>query len=148
MTNQFNRLCCPMCGEIDAVRKVSAIYSDGTQTGDFSGYYYGSVSGKNLGWTSGSVRMNGVSQTHLSQRLTPPTKPQLDKRPMILSIVGSLIPGIGILILYPALIWFIFTIISWLINRKRLWSEWERQMNAWSRQYYCHRCDIVIDPAV
>lgn len=54
---------CPQCGQIDRVEKVSALVGAGTAAGIYTGN------------TSGSGVIASISQTALSQKLSPPTKP-------------------------------------------------------------------------
>lgn len=65
-------LYCPQCGQIDSVRKVSAIVSDGTSSSRYMGY------GDGIGYSSHGmivmdqiINVTGGSQTQLSQLLMP-----------------------------------------------------------------------------
>nr|HET6901534.1 hypothetical protein [Ktedonobacteraceae bacterium] len=74
---------CPQCGQIDRVEKVSALVGAGTAAGLYTGN------------TSGSGVIAGISQTALSQKLSPPTKPTY-QNPW--GCVSSFITGMGIFI--------------------------------------------------
>jgi len=69
-------LTCPQCGQIDSVRKVSAIVSDGTSSSWYSGY------GDGIGYSAHGMMVmdevmtfTGSSQTELSHLLSPPIRP-------------------------------------------------------------------------
>src|SRR6266705_4917183 len=66
-------LSCPHCGQLDSVRKVSAIVSSGTSSGSYTGY------GDGIGYSSSGmiimdelITLTGSSQTQLSSLLSPP----------------------------------------------------------------------------
>lgn len=73
MLNQSS-LVCPQCGQIDAVRKVTSIASEGIQVGEYQATTKLEWGGKTyyLPTTQGTA-----SKTLLSQRLLPPLKPSM-----------------------------------------------------------------------
>lgn len=80
MTNQQNYNC-PQCGQVDRVEKVSALVGAGTS----AGLYGGPALGSNV--------LVGASQTAMSQKLSPPTKPSYQSP---WGCVSSFVTGVGI----------------------------------------------------
>jgi len=68
---------CPNCGRLDAVRKVSAVYDEGTSKSRYSGSTAGlSFGGGGTTTSIGAVSLSGFSQSQLSMRMAPPAAPR------------------------------------------------------------------------
>lgn len=73
---------CPNCGELDAVQKVSAIYSMGTSLGQYKGHDPLQIKGQTFLFP---VQKEIKSTTRLAQSLAPPTVPPEPIAPQITS---------------------------------------------------------------
>ncbi len=168
-------LTCPQCGQIDSVRKVSAIVSDGTSSGTFSGY------GDGIGYSAHGmivmdevITITGSSQTELSWFLSPPIEPSAKYFGGILlimivsGIMGLLIICIGFDNIFASQFEFgIFLLLFGLlclgiaiwtsnsytklnkseqIRFKKELHAWEKAIHRWQQLYYCYRCDGVYLP--
>jgi hypothetical protein len=146
---------CPQCGEIDAVRKVSAIYNGGFST----------VQNNSPLVPYGVVSRTITTITPLAQKLAPPPEPE---KPggmtagclLVLLLIGfvsscsissdqslgSPILGLGITIA------LIFLVNKFIIEppqktyKEKLKPEWDEAIQKWSELYYCSRNDCVFDP--
>ena len=70
-------LICPKCGNDGSIRKVSAIWADGTREMNSSGPTTGmgmAPDGSPV-FVMGTTHQSGISQTYLAQKLAPPHKP-------------------------------------------------------------------------
>jgi len=68
---------CPQCGQLDKVQKVSALFSQGTQ---HTSYETPSAAVQIKDTTFyGTQERNAISRTALSQKLMPPSKPDIQK---------------------------------------------------------------------
>jgi len=168
MTTEISPVC-PRCGQFDAVRKVSAIVSEGVSVGEYHGV--------------ASLRLN----TLLAQKLAFPEWKEMerafnsfDPEPgpnsnwfaaiMVASLIVGSIGGVLILqALNPMLGLFLgmplggggAMLITYLVfkmifpNMGRQGREWlarrnewyQRAKKTWNQLYYCARDDIVFDPA-
>ena len=79
-SDAWQDLRCPRCGQIDQVRKASAIVAQGTERQHLAGSSstMGAIGGQTHGVivAGGKVALTGVSATELSQRLAPPAQPE------------------------------------------------------------------------
>jgi uncharacterized membrane protein len=84
---------CPICGNDDAIQKLTAIVSSGEASGTFSGPSVGvvRVEGK-WGTAGGYTTLSGTTKTALAQRLSPPPEPALGMRGLRLKILAILLP--------------------------------------------------------
>ncbi len=168
-------LYCPQCGQIDSVRKVSAIVNSGTTSSSFSGY------GDSIGYsrngmvfTDEFITLTGSSQTHLSQFLSPPIQPQVnyfDDYTLIIvlsGIIGLITVIIGLFqILVSQFVSGTFILLFGLsslgvcvwvgvshsdlnknneIRFKQEHWAWQKALSKWQKLYYCYRCDGVFLP--
>ncbi len=155
-------LYCPHCGQIDSVRKVSAIVSDGTSSSRYTGY------GDGIGYSSHGmmvmdeiINLTGNSQTQLSRLLSPPIEPfYVSFTTMLKHPYGIFLIVLGLvgLVILP-IVWFlgvaficgpILVFLSWGYasekEEKSLVTEmprWQRAISKWWQLYYCYRCDGV-----
>lgn len=152
---------CPMCGQVDRVEKVSAIVGAGTSSGLYGGH------------TSSIGLMAGVSQTALSQKLSPPSRPVYDS-PWGTGTkvsIGILIVMAGMDIIFTAtanppesasqllsslffLLLFLVPLILIISSKSRTAQRRKAQYDAaipiytaaykkWNELYYCGRNDVV-----
>lgn len=167
-------LTCPQCGQIDSVRKVSTIVSDGTSSGTYSGY------GDGIGYSAHGmtvmdevITITGSSQTQLSWLLSPPIEPSkrsffevLLVMPFIgllglmftilglFGIVTTKSEGAGMLIFgMLCLSIVVLMLITYFHNSKdekirveREIPSWKNAVYRWQQLYYCYRCDGVYLP--
>ncbi len=157
------QLNCPECGQVDMVQKVSAIFSGGITTGTYSGPSIGVAVPIGKGQTSvagGYTNLKGGSQSLLSSRLSPPSKPTAQKIPSAQIGTGIALLCIGILFAFSSVLMAIIcifggiTILVWCyiaaegrrIEADSLLPQWEESMARWHRLYYCARDDGVFDP--
>lgn len=167
-------LYCPHCGQIDSVRKVSAIVSDGTSSSRYSGY------GDGIGYSSHGmmvmdeiINLTGNSQTQLSQLLSPPIKPyerNFDLVWLCLALLGSfgfivtmiglsnittdVANAIGALIfglICLGIAALVFTTYLRKSKDEKIWFEgeiprWEKAISKWHQLYFCYRCDGIFLP--
>ena len=78
------QLVCPKCGQIDMVQKVSAVYSACISSGNFQGNTVGgaNTSGGQTTVMGATTNLKGTNQSHLSQRLSPPSRPTYGNSPI------------------------------------------------------------------
>lgn len=149
---------CPACGQIDAVRKVSAIVSEGTS------YSEGSGSAGNT-----YVTVYSKSQTNLSSRLSIPKLntywlDQFRGAGIVFLCIGipfgicgsTLFGGWHTLDLNRDLLSFSFAIIgpvlfvpAFLLKRRKVARDKPKREQAyalWECMYYCQRDDLVFVP--
>jgi hypothetical protein len=148
---------CPSCDQVDAVRKVSAIYGAGTT--ESAGNTFGtavSFGERGTEFTPFVAAHNTQSQTLLSKRLSPPKRPN-DAR-LTCAIVGGLCVGFGGIWLFSAVpgaaeiglavgllgAFLFFKLVDWSTAKDRL--RWQEQMARWDRLFYCARCDGIFVP--
>jgi len=161
---------CPICRKDDAIRKVSSVVTDGVISGVFSGPSGGVISVEDKrGFVGGYTTLGGTTVSALAQRLLPPPKPEESNKGFLLfmkvvAVFGMLISFIvpeffGVPRQWALLVWlFVFAsyvlMLREAIARSRAERErvarktlvWEKQIQKWSRLYYCFRDDIVFDP--
>lgn len=147
---------CPQCHRLDQVRKVSALIAGDTTTGQYSGQTSVPLV------ATGTTRMQGTTQSLLSQRLQPPQRPQFgaDETEAVLWFVAAGIGVLGALFIFTnginMYLWLFGVIEIWLIERairrrissKEIYNseiipDWELVMEDWNNSYYCGRCDKV-----
>ena len=158
----MGNIVCPECEKDDQIQKVTSIVTNGVSTTNYRvENAYGSGSG------------TAVSQTHLSNRLSPPAKPKLGV--VFIVSVSLALPGLlQVLCLLAALlggsnvtvtnnndslstilgivgfaveVFLIYLAINEYQKFKRATQVWENQIATnWSRLYYCYRDDCVFDP--
>lgn len=114
------RAICPKCGRADAVRKVTAIVSEGTVTTDTSGL--GVMTGEDGGELVGFSGVS-ASRSALVQKLSPPQKPS---KPFGYRWVGVLLfsrigLGVFVLMLILALIVCSFPILVGTYRENPIW---------------------------
>ena len=162
---------CPRCGQIDTVRKVSAVVASDTSTGSFAGptfgggYAFGKQGGPTVG--GGYTRLSGGVSTILSQKLTPPAQPEqqgiawgwwvvlgltslltlsstFDSEASVLGrIAGALFFG-GVSTVMGCVLWQVFQGRKTAFEQAQL--KWERATSKYEKLYYCQRCDGVYLP--
>ena len=149
---------CPPCGQIDQVRKVSAIVDAET------------------GWTTGQHGGRVPTQTRLAMRLQPPSPPArrgcltsclgLVLVPLAMltggcAVLGVLVAFLGadpplgaiarlltaplVLILVGGSTW----LLAWRRERRRHGVQMQlylAALRAWNERYYCARCDDTFVP--
>lgn len=149
---------CPYCGQIDQVRKVSAIVDAET------------------GWTTGPNGSSVSTQTWLASRLQPPVPPSrrgcltgclgLVLVPLAMltggcALLGLLLASLGtglplgalahlltvpvILVLVGGLSW----LLAWRWERRRQLAQVQvylAALSSWEERYYCARCDDTFIP--
>lgn len=169
-------LSCPHCGQLDSVRKVSAIVSSGTSSGSYTGY------GDGIGYSSGGVMimdelitLTGSSQTQLSSLLSPPIEPCEPNFELVLvcsallglfgffvtmlglgdisnntpDATGALILGLICLsIAVLVAVKYFHKSRDEKIRVAREMPVWERAVSKWQHLYYCYRCDGVFLPSL
>lgn len=145
--------CCPHCGQLDQVRKVSAIYDAGTR------------------WTEAPAELDGfaVSSSILATRLAPPTRPRphtgfeagwrgllafLRLAPLrILALLGLLLlfafvhDPLRVVLVVGGLLLARALVARW--EQRRVDARlpfWEAERLAWEERYYCGRCDDTFTP--
>ncbi len=167
-------LYCPHCDQIDSVRKVSAIVSDGTSSSRYMGY------GDGIGYSSHGmmvmdqiINLTGGSQTQLSQLLSPPIKPYERNFDLVwlclilLGLFGFLVTISGLAnnithetdtigAFITGLICFSIVALASVayihkgkdekIRFEREMPRWEKAISKWQQLYYCYRCDGVFLP--
>lgn len=155
---------CPLCGRADMIQKASAAYSAGRSRVDLSGGSLGVVlpfsKRKRSSGLAALTSVGGSSQTLLSRRLAPPSKPLPQGFP-----TGWVFLGILILMGAPALfdVHVVVGIVAalcavslffraWagrnrqLIDLAARMKRWEGAFHRWDSLYYCARDDIVFIP--
>lgn len=165
---------CPRCGKDDQIFKVKGLYERGLSIGSYSGMTAGvNLPTREINNPSvfvGRTTLHGSSQTLLSQKLSPPTKPEKPGGPISMGccgfFFGSLLGGmvaflfssntqepsniIAALLLYGPII--LFTFIGVRLGKKSRikYSQqveiWNKQMEIWERLYYCARDNCIFDP--
>lgn len=147
------------------VMKVSAAYRGGISTGERNQWV---PPPPNTNWPPLLIAQEEVSQTELSRKLSPPSKP--DKRAIgrswswtlaifaplglviVLGIVGNAAAGwVGQAIGGALGLMVQFVIIGFYTRRanqlyKQAMSRWAVANNRWNQAYYCARDDIVFIP--
>jgi hypothetical protein len=83
---------CPVCRQVDLMKKVSVVYNAGISSGRYAGATAGVVIGR--GVMVGHSELSGMSQTNLSQRLTPPTPPARPRGRGCLSTAGIIVSAV------------------------------------------------------
>jgi hypothetical protein len=165
ISNDFHKLILSNCGQLDSVRKVSAIVSAGTSSGMYSGY------GDSIGYSAHGlivmdeiITLSGSSQTQLCRLLSPPKQPNyVSFTTMLKHPYGIFLIFLGFfgLIILPIL-WFIgvafilgtiWVFLYWALASEKektlLITEmprWQGANSKWQRLYYCYRCDGVYLP--
>jgi hypothetical protein len=163
----FQPAVCPQCGQIDAVRKVSSIVSEGNTTTDQFG-----VAPSLTGNSFYVVGAHGSSTTDLARRLAPrPPRPGGVGLRMALAAIALLVGGLmagglsifvvapefglfgcgnwvlGILVVTALLtLWPLLGIARIRREQKAYDLAMERARGKWSQLYYCGRDDIVFEP--
>ncbi len=161
-------LACPRCGHVDQAHKLSAVVRAGTTVGGYAGTtaHEGYMMGEHGGpiTMGGHAMLSGGSQTLLSRRLAPPSRPSYDKHWVIEAakvVGGALVFG---LIAY-SFGWHIIGDLLFLAGVYGVWSEyrqdklkwaaqqramteWTQQIAVWDRMYYCGRDDVVYLPGM
>jgi hypothetical protein len=150
---------CPKCKQIDKVQKVSVLYSGGISTVEYDTWR---PPPPKSGLPPLRMTEQAVSQTMLSQRLTPPAKPTA-KFPhwiwVLLGVVGAPIvccstvetPEEGglyyFLIIGGVILAGMFAV--YFARQQRVAEQmprWEKAVSRWHQLYYCGRCDGVFAP--
>jgi hypothetical protein len=154
------------------IQKVSAAYSAGIAGGSFVGQSASIATAIGSGGSAvggGRTALHGTSQTALSSKLAPPSKPEykgvrtmsswadslLVVGCMVIGFFAWLIGGQWSFIIATGLIFILF--LLWLPSynrRKKDGQDKYKQAEAryqiandrWNRLYYCARDDIVFDP--
>ena len=137
---------CPQCGEIDAVRKVSAIYNNGFST----------IPNDSPLVPYGVVDKTITTITSLAQKIAPPPEPKdpggMNLGCLFLLFIVFLIASstswifaLGITITLAFLVnYFLFMPLQ--KEYKELKPEWDEAIRRWSELYYCSRDDCVFNP--
>lgn len=162
-------LVCPRCGQIDAVRKVSAIHREGISVSQYETYATGQLGDKVISWP---VKKEQVSVGLLAQKLSPPSKPRYETfyyssesgtvfdirtRFIFLILLGlsalvgvwvSSKTGSEVLGWMGGILTFggiLFLKVSYDLRRfeevKQALPLWQRAIKRWDSLYYCFRCD-------
>ena len=167
---------CPQCGRFDQVRKVSALYHAGASTSVITGSGVGFLS--DLGDTNsmlvGELHLTGGQQTLLSQRLSPPAKPEFKARASepVYAVVLFILAGVFFLaslgnnqpydlcsLLLVTLIFTTLGVVAVVRLRRtearneagrKQWQveyeRWQTSIATWEAMYYCGRDDLVFVP--
>ena len=164
----FQPAVCPQCGQIDAVRKVSSIVSEGNATTDQVG-----VAPSLTGNSFYVMGTHGSSTTDLARRLTPHhARPRGIGLRVALAAIALLVGGLmaaglsifvvapefglfgcgnwvlGILVVTALLtLWPLVGIARIKREQKAYDLAMEQVRGKWSQLYYCARDDITFDPA-
>ncbi len=96
-----SQIICPKCNHLDMIQKVSAVYSTGIATGTYAGPSGGlatTIGSGKPAIVGGYTLLHGSSQTALSHKLAPPSKPEY-KSPRDIS-GGLVLLGVSLLILF------------------------------------------------
>ncbi len=83
---------CPVCKQIDQMKKVSVVYNAGISSGSYAGATAGIVAGR--GVMVGHSQLSGIAQTNLSQRLTPPSPPARPRGRGCLATAGIIVSAV------------------------------------------------------
>lgn len=162
---------CPRCGQVAPVAKVSALVAGGTSAGVFAGPTSGV--GYTYGNQGGYTTLAGVSQTALSQKLSPPVRPFYDNPYGTGTKISIVLLGLltitslyflvslplaqGVWLGMPGLI-FYGGILAWiLIYKSNAAKKRHAQVDAampgykvacrrWDELYYCQLNDVVFVP--
>lgn len=163
----FQSVVCPQCGQIDAVRKVSAVVSEGTSSTEQLG-----IAPNLIGSDLYLIGMQGSSVTNLAQRLTP-----AQRRPGGIGLrlflagaamfIGSIMAcGLSVFsvthefgrfacgnwVLGIGVVTAALTLLSLVgipqITRKQAEYDWmmDRVRGRWGQLYYCARDDVAFNP--
>jgi len=110
---------CPKCGQVDQIQKLTAIVSAGTHrtVGTIATYGRTNVYNRDFEYTgnaysSSSTQVNTVARTELTQKLSPPQRPNQPIKPS--DDVGTIEIVIGLIISTLILCVIAFSIDSWL----------------------------------
>lgn len=155
------QLICTNCGQLDTVRKVSAIVAEGFSTGESRGVTTGGAVFVSRGGTAGAISSSSnytttVTSTVQAQRLVPPPQPRFTFPAVVLIIPliigGCLAASMGNMgnIVFGGAVLCAIGLGIFLNNRgqEKLKAEmplWEKAMSRWNRLYYCARCDGIFD---
>jgi hypothetical protein len=161
---------CPICKKDDAIRKVSSVVTGGVTSGVFSGPSGGVISVEDKrGFVGGYTTLGGTTVSALARRLLPPPKPEESNKGFLLFLKVFAVFGMLTSCVVPEfyrvprqwalLVWLFAFALSVLLllgaiagsreERARVAREtlvWKKQIQKWSRLYYCFRDDIVFDP--
>jgi hypothetical protein len=163
-------LSCPRCGQIDQVRKVSAVYASGTSTTSIesSTEGVGVTLGGSVGVGHARTLSRGSRHNALSLKLAPPARPSHSGNGNAEMTLGVVLLGVGAIIaivsasqqneygglLYaPILLVGAISLLAAILKRTK-WNReipqqlsiWQGRMDNWNRLYYCMRDDIVFYP--
>lgn len=160
-------LSCPQCRQLDAVRKVSMVFSEGTGTSVGLGLAAGAIFGQNRASPVGGLGI-GVqrSQTGLSKRLAPPSRtgPKAGRAESLGCLTIWLAMFFVVLMLAEMgrnnapLGWAYFLlagVFGWVAyqfsqgfkeKRRSFASRWQQAVKVWDASYYCARCDGIFLP--
>lgn len=144
---------CPRCGQIDDVKKASAIAAAGTSRSSYRGR--SEVRGGSGRYVDTTI--SGGGQTDLAARLSPPAEPHAFWA--LAMIGGFLCVGFSIMLMirfafHRYLLYLLGAGVAligigfWdLVTRyTKAMEEREEDMAHWRQSYYCFRCDIVFIP--
>jgi hypothetical protein len=161
-TDTLQALRCPQCGQIDQVRKASAIVAQGTELQQLSGSTssIGAIGGESGGVvvSGGKVALTGVSATELSHRLASPApfaEPSRGYRYHLEGVFFNLgvafaVIALGLRVMGRRQDWIIialivagaFYILSWILKKRwqsigepRYQQELQSRRNAWKEAY-------------
>lgn len=163
----YQRAVCPRCGQIDAVRKVSAVVSEGTTSSEQIG-----IAPNLMGSDLYLVGLQGSSRTKLAQRLAPQARRPggVGWRIFLAAaavLVGSMMAcGLSVFVVAPE--FGRFACGNWVLGimvlaglggiapllgipkvRKQQ-AAYDAMMEGarakWGRLYYCTRDDVAFDP--
>lgn len=152
---------CPICGNVDAIQKVSTVVFAGTSSGRFSGPSGGLVyAGGKWGTAGGYSSLSGMSTTMLASSLSI-EKPgghaaglggcMVLSLPSLLTFLGctmledggvvAVVIGLGVFI------YFMFHMLKEQNRRLKIIEEiWAEAAETWNKLYFCFRDDVVFDP--
>lgn len=162
-----NSAVCPVCGQIDAVRKVSYVVSEGTSSTEQLG-----VAPNLTGRDFYLVGMKGSAVTELAQRLAPPAQRPGGIGLRIFLAAAAFLVGsttacglslftvtpefgrfacgnwvLGIALICAALVIWPLSSISKIRRKQAYYDTMMKQARSrWNRLYYCTRDDITFNP--
>ena len=138
---------CPEHGNSDSLQRISALVAGGKMSGTFSGPSGGItyVDGKQA-YTSGYSRLSGNLTSNIAETLSAPPEPQYAD--FWFHFIWWVLGYFSLILLFTVYFWW--KAYQKAYTARKHYPEqyliWKRATHKWNRLYYCHRCDIVIDP--
>ncbi len=155
---------CPVCGQADALRRVSTVLDEGTSVTAGSAITLTPSGSSAIPFNASPTFYSGATMTALAARLAPPPRPACPSRTVFLWGWFGTAGGIAILMTIPyGWVGFVLGIFSafltWAIGlfavaigrnayRKKyagLAAIWDQRAARYRAAYYCGRDDVIVE---